>query len=245
MANFAMDPIMYVPRGGTLIDGGGALRKRRSVVTLSGQHVRKNEDMAIATCANAFTAMERHEFLLLIHHHLTQAPAAEQEPLVEPFIVDPMENEGQWDNWPANLPNIIPGQQAPDEMNQSTTVPSALSTPMQGKPPIKFFYSRRSKGSDKGGQSSEKASHLKEIGSPSKTDKGKGIMPEKPTLQDFINAANEGKPTVELSFGQIRHVATQLCGLNDDQVTLDKLMTDGTSNQLVRGGGITIREVDE
>ncbi|KAG8085036.1 hypothetical protein GUJ93_ZPchr0010g10373 [Zizania palustris] len=75
MANFPMDPLIYVPRGGVLIDGGGALRKMRCVVMLSGQHVKKNEDLAIANCDEAFTALERHEFLLLIHHHLTHAPS--------------------------------------------------------------------------------------------------------------------------------------------------------------------------
>ncbi|KAG8099445.1 hypothetical protein GUJ93_ZPchr0013g33861 [Zizania palustris] len=36
MANFPVDPIFFVPRGGVLADGGGELRKRRSVVTLTG-----------------------------------------------------------------------------------------------------------------------------------------------------------------------------------------------------------------
>ncbi|KAG8083429.1 hypothetical protein GUJ93_ZPchr0015g6878 [Zizania palustris] len=72
MANYPMDPLAYVPRGGVLLDGGGELRKIRNVVALSGQHIRKNEDLAIANCEEFLTAVERHEFLLLIHHHLTQ-----------------------------------------------------------------------------------------------------------------------------------------------------------------------------
>ncbi|KAG8053717.1 hypothetical protein GUJ93_ZPchr0001g30831 [Zizania palustris] len=72
MANYPMDPLAYVPRGGVLLDGGGELRKVRNVVALSGQHIRKNEDLAIANCEEFLTAVERHEFLLLIHHHLTQ-----------------------------------------------------------------------------------------------------------------------------------------------------------------------------
>ncbi|KAG8083692.1 hypothetical protein GUJ93_ZPchr0016g2526 [Zizania palustris] len=185
----------------------------------------------------------------MIHDHFHQAPAVEQSPFAEPLIIDPIENEVQWDNWPAHPPNIHPVQQAPDELSmevsglsiglnsgstnlsgnstalmtllhsveQSTQVPSALSTPTQAKPPIKFFYSRRNKGSAKEGHDTEKASPLKAIVSFSvkgvffKTDKGKGIMPEKPTLQDFMNAANE----------------------------------DGTGTQLVRGCGISIRDVDE
>ncbi|KAG8055945.1 hypothetical protein GUJ93_ZPchr0001g30415 [Zizania palustris] len=66
------DPLAYVPRGGVLLDGGGELRKVRNVVALSGQHIRKNEDLAIANCEEFLTAVERHEFLLMIHHHLTQ-----------------------------------------------------------------------------------------------------------------------------------------------------------------------------
>ncbi|KAG8094865.1 hypothetical protein GUJ93_ZPchr0012g19657 [Zizania palustris] len=72
MANYPIDPLAYVPRGGVLLDGGGELRKVRNVVALSGQHIRKNEDLAIANCEEFLTAVERHEFLLLIHHHLTQ-----------------------------------------------------------------------------------------------------------------------------------------------------------------------------
>ncbi|KAG8083254.1 hypothetical protein GUJ93_ZPchr0015g6852 [Zizania palustris] len=72
MANFPMDPLAYIPKGGVLIDGGGELRKRRNVVSLSGQHLRKHEDLAIANYDENFIALERHEFLLLIHHHLTQ-----------------------------------------------------------------------------------------------------------------------------------------------------------------------------
>ncbi|KAG8063118.1 hypothetical protein GUJ93_ZPchr0003g17841 [Zizania palustris] len=72
MANFPMDPLAYVPRGGVLLDGGGELRKARNFVSLAGQHIRLNEDLAIANCDLNLTALERHEFLMLIHHHLTQ-----------------------------------------------------------------------------------------------------------------------------------------------------------------------------
>ncbi|KAG8058179.1 hypothetical protein GUJ93_ZPchr0002g26518 [Zizania palustris] len=72
MANFPMDSLAYVPRGGVLLDGGGELRKTRNIVSLAGQHIRLNEDLAIANCDLNLTALERHEFLMLIHHHLTQ-----------------------------------------------------------------------------------------------------------------------------------------------------------------------------
>ncbi|KAG8059683.1 hypothetical protein GUJ93_ZPchr0002g24853 [Zizania palustris] len=58
-------------RGGVLSDGGGELRKRCTVVSLSGQQIKKNEDLAIALCDDHFDALERQEFLQLIHHHLT------------------------------------------------------------------------------------------------------------------------------------------------------------------------------
>ncbi|KAG8074242.1 hypothetical protein GUJ93_ZPchr0006g42637 [Zizania palustris] len=88
-----MDPLIYIPRGGTLIDRGGPHRKKRSVVSICGQHVKKNEEMAIAICEDNFTAWERHEFLMLIHHHLTQEMrrtfrlmAATHTPLMEKYF---------------------------------------------------------------------------------------------------------------------------------------------------------------
>ncbi|KAG8081310.1 hypothetical protein GUJ93_ZPchr0007g4543 [Zizania palustris] len=137
MANFPIDLIMYVPRGGVLIDGGGPLRKSKCVVTLSGQHVKKNEDMAIAICDEAFTALERHEFLLHMHHHITQgtsvgatvvddqminvpfhhAPATDQAAPAEPFIIEPMEEEAQWNQWPEHHVNAQPAPQAQDELS--------------------------------------------------------------------------------------------------------------------------------
>ncbi|KAG8059652.1 hypothetical protein GUJ93_ZPchr0002g24075 [Zizania palustris] len=70
MANFPVDPLTYIPRGGVLSDGGGELKKR--TVSLSSQHIRRYEDLALVNCEENFTALERHEFLLLIHHYLTQ-----------------------------------------------------------------------------------------------------------------------------------------------------------------------------
>ncbi|KAG8088725.1 hypothetical protein GUJ93_ZPchr0010g9200 [Zizania palustris] len=55
-----------------LFDGGGEMRKRRNVVSLSGQQVKKNEDLAIALCDDHMDAMECQEFLQLIQHHITQ-----------------------------------------------------------------------------------------------------------------------------------------------------------------------------
>ncbi|KAG8065841.1 hypothetical protein GUJ93_ZPchr0004g40087 [Zizania palustris] len=72
MANFPVDPIPFIPRGGIVLDDGGGLRKRRTVVSLLGQQIKKNEDLAITLCEEQFDALERQEFLQLIHHHITQ-----------------------------------------------------------------------------------------------------------------------------------------------------------------------------
>ncbi|KAG8084511.1 hypothetical protein GUJ93_ZPchr0010g7750 [Zizania palustris] len=72
MANYPIDPIFFLPRGGVLTDGGGELRKKCIVVSLSGQQVKKNEDLAIALCDDHLDPMECQEFLQLIHHHITQ-----------------------------------------------------------------------------------------------------------------------------------------------------------------------------
>ncbi|KAG8052456.1 hypothetical protein GUJ93_ZPchr0001g30947 [Zizania palustris] len=57
MVNLATDPLPFLPRGGAITDGGGALRKFRSVVTLTGQHVKRNEDLAIAECEDLLDFM--------------------------------------------------------------------------------------------------------------------------------------------------------------------------------------------
>ncbi|KAG8048602.1 hypothetical protein GUJ93_ZPchr0009g716 [Zizania palustris] len=66
------DPIFFLPWGGVLTDGGGELRKQCIVVSLLGQQIKKNEDLAIALCDDHMDAMERQELLQLIHHHITQ-----------------------------------------------------------------------------------------------------------------------------------------------------------------------------
>ncbi|KAG8065205.1 hypothetical protein GUJ93_ZPchr0004g40149 [Zizania palustris] len=72
MANFPVDPFPFIPQGGVLSDGGGELRKQRRFITLSGQHIRRNEDMAIAECDAELNPMEQQEFLQLIHQCITQ-----------------------------------------------------------------------------------------------------------------------------------------------------------------------------
>ncbi|KAG8080750.1 hypothetical protein GUJ93_ZPchr0007g5637 [Zizania palustris] len=42
------------------------------MVTLSGQHVRRHEDMAIAECEDPLTLAERHDLLQQINIHVTQ-----------------------------------------------------------------------------------------------------------------------------------------------------------------------------
>ncbi|KAG8048167.1 hypothetical protein GUJ93_ZPchr0008g13871 [Zizania palustris] len=135
MANFPLDPLVYVPRGGVLIDGGGALRKRRNVVSLSGQHMHKHEDLAIALCDDNFTALERHEFLMLVHHHLTQqwvddqllhagfhnAPVQEEAFHAQHVNVDPMDDpmvdEVQWGQWPEQNNNVQQIAQVQEELS--------------------------------------------------------------------------------------------------------------------------------
>ncbi|KAG8052069.1 hypothetical protein GUJ93_ZPchr0001g30165 [Zizania palustris] len=72
MANFPADPIPFLPRGGGIADGGGALRKLRNVVTISGQHIRRHEDMVIAECEAPLILAERHDLLQQINTHVTQ-----------------------------------------------------------------------------------------------------------------------------------------------------------------------------
>ncbi|KAG8091515.1 hypothetical protein GUJ93_ZPchr0012g18786 [Zizania palustris] len=77
--------------------------------------------------------------------------------------------------------------------------------------------------------------------STSKGGKGKGVMPDKPTLHDFMNVSlDNGKQICALSFGQINHAATHYCGLTAQQVTLTKLMADdGINNQLAKANAST------
>ncbi|KAG8077581.1 hypothetical protein GUJ93_ZPchr0007g4428 [Zizania palustris] len=53
-------------------DGGGELRKPRNVITLSGQQIKKHEDMVILICGDNLDAMERQEFLHQVHDYITQ-----------------------------------------------------------------------------------------------------------------------------------------------------------------------------
>ncbi|KAG8055546.1 hypothetical protein GUJ93_ZPchr0001g31645 [Zizania palustris] len=155
-------------------------------------------------------------------HH---APAADQAAPAEPFIIEPMEEEAQWNQWPEHHVNTQPAPQAQDELsievsglsiglqsgstniswNNSSLmafgqsveqpmqeiVPRALSPPVQPRPPIKFFYSRRTRAPASGRKEAGKPSPMKAIGSSSRNDKGKSIMPDQPTLQDFLNATKE------------------------------------------------------
>ncbi|KAG8077666.1 hypothetical protein GUJ93_ZPchr0007g6410 [Zizania palustris] len=70
-------------------------------------------------------------------------------------------------------------------------VPRALSPPVQPRPPIKFFYSRRTRAPATGRKEAGKLSPIKAIGPSSRNDKGKSIMSDQPTLQDFLNATQE------------------------------------------------------
>ncbi|KAG8045018.1 hypothetical protein GUJ93_ZPchr0008g11633 [Zizania palustris] len=171
MTNFPADPIAYIPRGGVLSDGGGELRKRRTIVSLSGQHIRRNEDLALAICDENFTPMERHEFLLLIHHHITQVLRLQVQRLPSP----------------------------------------TTQLPQMSRPPIKPVYSRRQRVAHSGQQSGSNQGMVRTEGSSSRDFKGKGLMAEKPTLQQFINAAV------------------------DEQVAVDRLISEelGNAGQLV------------
>ncbi|KAG8093092.1 hypothetical protein GUJ93_ZPchr0012g19630 [Zizania palustris] len=72
MANFPVDPLPYISRGGALSDGGGALRRRRGTVSLSGQIIKRNEDVAIATAGAHLSSQEQQELIPLIYDHITQ-----------------------------------------------------------------------------------------------------------------------------------------------------------------------------
>ncbi|KAG8076282.1 hypothetical protein GUJ93_ZPchr0006g42343 [Zizania palustris] len=78
MANFPMDPLPFLPRDGAISDGGGVLRKRRNLVMLNGQHVKRNEDLVIADCngAEGFDHLDRQELLQHVYHHITQIVAS-------------------------------------------------------------------------------------------------------------------------------------------------------------------------
>ncbi|KAG8052701.1 hypothetical protein GUJ93_ZPchr0001g31990 [Zizania palustris] len=89
MANFPVDPIPFIPRGGVLLYGGGVLRRCCNVVSLSGQQINKHEDMAIAIYEEHFDALERQEFLQLIHHHITQVLRLQEVPKIGPNGKEP------------------------------------------------------------------------------------------------------------------------------------------------------------
>ncbi|KAG8054785.1 hypothetical protein GUJ93_ZPchr0001g32488 [Zizania palustris] len=110
------------------------------------------------------------------------------------------------------------------------------------RPPIRLFYGRRNRKVDdekrKGKATSTSANA---IASTSKGGKGKEIMPDKPTLQDFLKVSlDNGKQFSALSFGQINHAATHYCGLTAQQATLARLMTDdGITDQLAMANAST------
>ncbi|KAG8073521.1 hypothetical protein GUJ93_ZPchr0006g46363 [Zizania palustris] len=86
------------------------------------------------------------------------------------------------------------------------------------RPPINLVYSRRNRET----QSGQHSGSSQGMGSSSRASKGKGIMPEKPTLQHFLNAAT------------------------DEQVTEGRLITEGqeTAGQIVpaQGGNTTMED---
>ncbi|KAG8088726.1 hypothetical protein GUJ93_ZPchr0010g8172 [Zizania palustris] len=177
MENFAMDPLIYIPRGGILIDGGGPHRKKRSVVSICGQHVKKNEDMAIANCDDNFTALERHEFLLLIHHHLTQGmkrifhqTEETHTPLMGRFIQ-------------GNLLGYSSGLTTKCYKYHSTTLLCQIKRKRQSTSlESRWLTSRRNRKADDENRKGKAASS-------SATAIGKAILPERPTLQDFMNVS--------------------------------------------------------
>ncbi|KAG8080669.1 hypothetical protein GUJ93_ZPchr0007g3837 [Zizania palustris] len=168
MANFPMDPLAYVPRGGVMIDGGGELRKSRNVVSLSGQHLRKHEDLAIAICDENFTALERHEFLLLIHHHLTQVLRLQV------------------------LSNSVIAMAQNLEKSLQDVIPRSLSPLSLPRPPIKLVYSRRQHIPTGSNQAPVDTDQGMASASQKRLDKGKGILlPNIPTIQNFIQASSD------------------------------------------------------
>ncbi|KAG8097080.1 hypothetical protein GUJ93_ZPchr0013g35219 [Zizania palustris] len=96
------------------------------------------------------------------------------------------------------------------------------------RPPIRFFYSRRNRKADDVNRKGKEIANLPSAtASTSKGGKGKEVLPDKPTLQDFLNVSlDNGKQFSELSFGQIKFAATHYCGLTAQQVTLAKLLID-------------------
>ncbi|KAG8057913.1 hypothetical protein GUJ93_ZPchr0002g26446 [Zizania palustris] len=224
MANFPLDPITYIPRGGVLSDGGGELRKQSTFVSLSGQHIRRNEDIALAVCDENFTALERHEFLLHIHHHLTQV-----------LRLQVQRYDMQWEQWPAPAVDNHQIPQNQDELsieisglsiglnsgstalsgnnnNMSATLnrvdnsinnamPRQSSPPIQlphmPRPPIKLVYSRRQRAATPSQQLEPNQGMVRAEGSLSRDSKGKGIMAEKPTLQQFTNAVVDEQVVVD------------------------------------------------
>ncbi|KAG8057313.1 hypothetical protein GUJ93_ZPchr0002g24415 [Zizania palustris] len=107
-------------------------------------------------------------------------------------------------------------------------VPTQMPAERAPRPPIRLFYSRRNRKGDDDTLTTKPAS-ISAIGSTSKGGKGKGkeIMPDKPTLQDFLRVdISNGKDYDELTYEQIRHAATLYCGLTGQHVNLAKLIID-------------------
>ncbi|KAG8089751.1 hypothetical protein GUJ93_ZPchr0011g28732 [Zizania palustris] len=107
-------------------------------------------------------------------------------------------------------------------------VPLQMPQATLPRPPIRFLYSRRNqKADDVNRKGKEISNSPSAIASTSKGGKGKEVLPDKPTLQDFMNVSlDNGKQFSDLSFGQINFATTHYCGLTAQQVTLAKLMTD-------------------
>ncbi|KAG8086273.1 hypothetical protein GUJ93_ZPchr0010g10641 [Zizania palustris] len=93
------------------------------------------------------------------------------------------------------------------------SVPQQIASQGPSRPPIRFFYSRRNRKAQDDNLLAQQTS-VTATGSSSKGGKGKGkeIMPDQPTLQDFLN--------VSLSNGQHVNLAKLMKAVQDTSQTV-------------------------
>ncbi|KAG8088727.1 hypothetical protein GUJ93_ZPchr0010g7946 [Zizania palustris] len=70
MANFPANPLLFLPCGGGIDDGGGALRLQHNTVAVSEDYMRLHEEFTIAESDDALDEGERAELLHSISNHL-------------------------------------------------------------------------------------------------------------------------------------------------------------------------------
>ncbi|KAG8082545.1 hypothetical protein GUJ93_ZPchr0014g47470 [Zizania palustris] len=262
MDNFPVDPIPFLPRGGGISDGGGSLRKLRNVVTLSGQHIRRHEDMVIAECEAPLILAECHDLLQQINTHVTQRlhaclsadidmpDAASCEAALRD---DTLELSIEATQKKTTSPITIVYKRRCRALEVISPSKEMVATPQKQKTQTSQVGLRRSArirnkllGFRKGDPSRQTKLHHMQAG-PSSGTKGKEVlMPAMPSLQDFLNATAAGMFHTPLSIDQIQHSAIHICDIDAAQVSKDKLSADlGGDSQIVPFTGSSFNENDK